>query len=276
MKNGILFSTFLLSTLTNIASAQIDINNPNCFNDKVCIQECLKDKQCNDRFIYESRKDTGKMLYDSAIQKIQNNQHAEGFNNLKNLADSDLNYWIRTIAQYQVASMYKNGKGTTKDIDLSIKYFELSIANGKNDPLFLYSPYFKDAYFQLSILYAMESQSKNISLSNKNLLAAARENCLFAQNNLANSLFNGNGMKKNKKLSLALRFYEINDKNNARSWKFIEENYSIDAKNNLETFAHDDINKIVGTMTKSEVEEAKKLSMNEDQLFKLIEKSINQ
>lgn len=260
--------------LGNIATAQIDINSPDCFNDKTCTKECLKDKYCNDRFMTESRIEAGKLLYDSAIQKIQNNQHLEGFNSLKTLADSDLNYWIKTLAQYQIGNMYKSAQGVTKDIGLSIKYFELSIANGKNDPIFVNSPYLRSAYFQLSLLYAMDSKYKNTRLSNKNLFFAARKNCIFAQNNLANDLLNGNGIKKNKKLSLALRFYEINNENNAESWQFIERTYSIDAKKNLEIYAHDDIDKIIKSISKTEIEEAKKLSMNEDELFKLIEKTI--
>lgn len=271
MKKYLSLFALLFLTLTENANARVALDDPSCFNDQMCIQECLQNKKCTERFHIESRKIAQKMLYDSASQKDQNREYSGAFEGYKFVADSNLSSIYRTVSQYEVAKKYKDGEGTEKDIALAIKYYNFSVENGKNDSVFKSLPHYGDTYFQLSLLYNTDSPYQNKKLSKKNLILASKERMAMALHNLANNISTGNdGFKKDEKLSYAIRMLELKCINS----QAFEEAYGPEIKNILEKNANEQAEKLNQKLSQSDIESAKKLSMDEKLLFKIIDKSV--
>lgn len=263
-----LFALLFLTFVENI-SAQISLNDPSCFNDQACIQECLQNKKCTERFQYESRKIALKMLYDTAFKDEQNQDYYKAFESYKFVADSNLSSIYRTASQYEVARKYKDGEGTEKDIALAIKYFNLSIENAKNDSVYKSLHHYGDTYFQLSLLYNAVSPYQNKKLSKKNLILASKEHMAMALHNLANNISAENeGFKKDEKVSYALRILELKCINS----QAFEEAYGSAIKNLLEKNANEQAEKLSQKLSQSDIDSAKKLSIDEKLLFKTVEK----
>ena len=263
MERAVKIIVLLLLVINFILNADTQKSmNSSCFftNTENCKEECTSDEFC-------VRKFAGQSIYNSASTKEKEQNLSGAFGQFKFLADmTDLDYIFRTMAQWNVANMFQNGKGVDKDIGSSIKYYELSIKNGKKDRFWTKLGYFKDSYLQLYFLYQEDSPYKNMELSKKNLLEAAKQNYTLALNNLSVAFLEGKeGFKRNDKIALALLYYELK----YGDWEFIEKYFGLDNKISFQDSANKRIIQLTSELTSSQIEESKKLSEDYDKLFRI-------